>query len=170
MTLSDTQLALLSASSQRDDGLLPITDRLKGGAAIKVGEKLVALGLASETPIARGEPIWRSEPDGSQLGLKITNAGLAAIGIEPDTAGREAAAPAVPAGTPASAGKSAIVLQLLGREVGASIDDLTTATGWLPHSTRAALTGLRKKGHQIERARVDGKTVYRLLPVAEVAS
>jgi len=34
------------------------------------------------------------------------------------------------------------------------------ATGWLPHTTRAALTGLRKKGHAIARDRVEGVTRY----------
>ena len=33
------------------------------------------------------------------------------------------------------------------RKTGATLDDLVEATGWLPHTTRAALTGLRKKGY-----------------------
>ncbi len=46
--LSDTQLVLLSAASQRPDGVIPINDRLKGGVAKAVGEKLITLGLAAE--------------------------------------------------------------------------------------------------------------------------
>ena len=45
-------------------------------------------------------------------------------------------------------GKLAQVIELLGRADGATIVDLTPATGWLPHTTRAALTGLRKRGMQ----------------------
>jgi Protein of unknown function (DUF3489) len=37
------------------------------------------------------------------------------------------------------------------------------ATLWLPHTTRAALTGLRKKGHVVAKFKgEDGKTVYRI--------
>jgi hypothetical protein len=49
--LTDTQLVLLSAISQRDDGLLVQPDRLKGGAARAVADKIVAAGLAEETPV-----------------------------------------------------------------------------------------------------------------------
>ncbi len=48
------------------------------------------------------------------------------------------------------------VVTLLKRKQGASLEELTKATGWLPHTTRAAMTGLRKKGHAIERTTVDG--------------
>ena len=63
------------------------------------------------------------------------------------------------------------MIALLSREQGASIDDLTTATGWLPHTTRAALTGLRQSGYAITRTRAeDNRTIYRLAPAAEPAS
>lgn len=52
------------------------------------------------------------------------------------------------------------VIALLKREQGASLEDLTKATGWLPHTTRAAMTGLRKKGHAIARTTVDGESRY----------
>jgi DNA-binding MarR family transcriptional regulator len=42
---------------------------------------------------------------------------------------------------------------LLQREEGATLGELIDATGWLPHTTRAALTGLRKKGHAIEKTK-----------------
>lgn len=44
----------------------------------------------------------------------------------------------------------------------ASTTDLATALGWLPHTTRAALTGLRKKGHAVISEKVDGETRYRI--------
>ena len=52
------------------------------------------------------------------------------------------------------------VVALLKRKHGASIEELTKATGWLPHTTRAAMTGLRKKGHDIERTKVGGVSRY----------
>lgn len=57
--------------------------------------------------------------------------------------------------------KSSAFEQLLTRECGASLDELTAASGWQPHSCRAFLTGLRKKGWIIERGRRDdGTTVW----------
>ena len=58
------------------------------------------------------------------------------------------------------------VLALMGREHGATIEELTGVTDWQPHSTRAALTGLRKKGHAIDRTKRDGATCYRIAAVA----
>ena len=42
--------------------------------------------------------------------------------------------------------KISMVADLLRRKGGATLAELVAATGWLPHTTRAALTGLRKKG------------------------
>lgn len=56
--------------------------------------------------------------------------------------------------------KAARVLDLLHRPGGVSLDELEAATGWLPHTTRAALTGLRRKGHAIARDKVEGVTRY----------
>jgi hypothetical protein len=58
--------------------------------------------------------------------------------------------------------KQAIIVDLMVRPKGASLDELIGATDWLPHTTRAALTGLRKRGYAIERTRGDDKiTRYR---------
>jgi hypothetical protein len=54
-------------------------------------------------------------------------------------------------------------LDLLARTEGATLGQMATATGWLPHTTRAALTGLKKKGRVISSERVEGTgRVYRL--------
>jgi DNA-binding IclR family transcriptional regulator len=58
--------------------------------------------------------------------------------------------------------KTAAVLELLRRADGASLDELTEATGWQRHSARAALAGLKKKGHAVEREKVDGVSRYRI--------
>lgn len=52
------------------------------------------------------------------------------------------------------------VIALLKRKPGATIEELAKATGWQPHSTRAALTGLKKKGHTIEKSKRHGVTCY----------
>ena len=59
--------------------------------------------------------------------------------------------------------KPNIIFKLISRKTGASMTDLEKATGWQPHSIRAALTGLRKKGHSIERDKnTKGVTIYRV--------
>ena len=50
---------------------------------------------------------------------------------------------------------------LLLRDEGATLDQMISAMGWLPHTTRAALTGLRKKGYAIDSDKVDGVRTYR---------
>ena len=61
---------------------------------------------------------------------------------------------------PARNTKLSLLLGLIGREEGATLKELTTATGWLPHTARAAITGLRKRGHDIGCERVDGVSRY----------
>jgi predicted ArsR family transcriptional regulator len=57
--------------------------------------------------------------------------------------------------------KANTILELLQRPTGASIAELTKATGWQSHSVRAALTGLRKKGREVVRTKDDqGVTRY----------
>lgn len=68
---------------------------------------------------------------------------------------------ASPVARPAS--KIGKVQSLLRRDEGATLDEMVAATGWLPHTTRAALTGLRKKGHAIEKDKRDGVTCYRIM-------
>ncbi len=64
---------------------------------------------------------------------------------------------------PAKPTKIETILKQLCRPNGASIAQLQKATGWKSHSVRAALTGLRKKGHDIERDKdTKGVTRYRV--------
>jgi len=62
--------------------------------------------------------------------------------------------------------KSATVVALLRREQGSTLAELVEATSWQPHTARAMLTGLRKKGHAIERRKRGDITCYHL-PSAE---
>ena len=66
--------------------------------------------------------------------------------------------------------KQSVLINLLSREGGTSLAVIVEATGWLPHTTRAALTGLRKKGHTIERFRGDAETRYRIVTASAEAA
>jgi Protein of unknown function (DUF3489) len=80
----------------------------------------------------------------------------------PAEASDEADAPAQPsaptiansteaANAPREGTKIANVIELLQRDEGATLDEVIATTGWLPHTSRAAPTGLRKRGYGIER-------------------
>ena len=60
------------------------------------------------------------------------------------------------------------ILDLLNLDGGATLAELATFANWLPHSTRAYLTGLRKKGHIIDSDKVDGVRRYRISSSPEV--
>lgn len=58
------------------------------------------------------------------------------------------------------------VIALLRRKQGATLEDLTSMTCWLPHTARAALSGLRKKGLPIEKSKRGDTTCYRIADAA----
>jgi hypothetical protein len=79
--LTDTQLVVLSAAAQREDGAIGPAEGPKGGLAKKTIGKLLTDGLVEEVP-AGGMPVWRRDDDRVPLALCITPRGLAAIGVE----------------------------------------------------------------------------------------
>jgi Protein of unknown function (DUF3489) len=56
--------------------------------------------------------------------------------------------------------KRAQLIALLERADGATLDQMIALTGWQPHTTRAALTGLRKTGHAITTTKTNGVRTY----------
>jgi hypothetical protein len=196
--LTDTQLAILSAASQRGDRCLIAPSTLKGGAAQKVAAKLVTAGLVREIKAKAGMGVWRRDLEtGQAYSLKLTVVGLKAIAIDdcgsqsmhstgvPNTndgaseaktganvtAAQNATTPR--AGTvPRRGTKIARVIELLQRDHGANLDELIAATGWLPHTARAALTGLRHRGYDVrlERGENGRVSVYRATVVLATAS
>ena len=67
--------------------------------------------------------------------------------------------------------KASIVKSMLTKAPGATIADMNAATGWQPHSCRAFLTGLRKKGKVIERTkRKDGASCYRIVRLRKASA
>lgn len=78
--------------------------------------------------------------------LSLTDLGEAALATQDET---PASKPEKPAKPPTK--KARLITLLQSDEDGVSLDDLAQALGWLPHTTRAALTGLKKAGHRIDR-------------------
>jgi hypothetical protein len=190
--LSDTQLVILSAAAQREDrNVLPLPGSLRGGAAAKVVGALLKRGLIAETVTdsqtkadAALNRIWRNDEDGRAILLHITDAGLAAIGVEPEggdsapTGADEApsaeapqdapaeADPAPKARTPRAGTKQAKLIEMLRAEGGATIDEMAAATGWAAHSIRGVLSGALKKklGLAVTSEKVAGRARRYRLP------
>ncbi|MBU0832084.1 MAG: DUF3489 domain-containing protein, partial [Alphaproteobacteria bacterium] len=141
--LNDLQLVLLFAAAQRDDGsLLPPPEHLADQAARirKTIPPLIKRALVAEAATNDPAKVWREEGD-DRFALVITEAGRACIGVVNEQGAPTTASAGEIAGVPpATPSRSEQVLGLLRREEGASLDELVSATGWLPHSTRAALT------------------------------
>jgi Protein of unknown function (DUF3489) len=136
---------------------------------------------------------WRRD-EGASYALKLTAAGAKVIAVndaaEPEDAGEESDAltnrdqAAIPSkldakdarpadamepgpirlSAPRNGSKLAQVIELLHRDHGATIAELISAKGWLAHTTRAALTGLRKRGYAVAIDRSDDKrgSFYRI--------
>jgi Protein of unknown function (DUF3489) len=191
--LTDTQLVLLGAAAQRKDLRLVAPPTLKGATAQKVASKLISAGFVKEVKAKASDPIWRRD-EGASYALKLTAAGAKAIAVddaaEPEDAGEESDAlanrdhAAIPSeldvkdarsadaiepgpirpSAPRGGSKLARIIALLERNHGATIAELIAATGWLAHTTRAALTGLRKRGYAVAIDRSDDKrgSFYRI--------
>lgn len=165
--LSDTQALILSAAAQRPERIaLPLPESLRGGAAAKVVGAMIAKRLLQEVDadLRRGEPMWRETGDGHGTTLVATDAGLAAIGVEPDDAPTGTAA-APKARAPREGTKQEAVLALLRTPAGATIEDIAAATGWAAHTSRGFLSGVLKKrlGLSVSSTKIDGRgRVYKL--------
>ena len=184
--LSDTQAIILNSAARREDRIaLPLPESLRGGAAAKVVGALLAKGFLQEVDadMRKGEPVWRETGDGHGVMLVATDAGLAAIGIEPEDANpapagatdapTEQSAPdtlteteaAPKARTPREGTKQATLIAMLRAPEGATIEEITTATGWQSHTVRGAMAGALKKklGLEVTSERVgDRGRVYRI--------
>lgn len=160
--LTDLQLILLSTACAREDGhLYPLKDSIAGkGEDITAAiSALLKRKLVERAPVSDTAKAWMQQGE-NQCGVVLTDKGRSLIDGHGESGDQvEIPAPSVPR----TGSKSEMVLTLLAREDGAAPAELIDATGWLPHTMRAALTGLRKKGHAIERGRRGDLNVYRLI-------
>ena len=169
--LSDTQATLLATAAARPDlSVLPLPDtiRKRGAALDRTFQSLLSHGFIVErTAEGRAEPPKRESQQ-----FVITPEGLTAIGVEMPLAAPDQSEGvpnpglqidvAVCPGRPG--GKLGVLLNAVARPKGATLDELTTASGWLPHTTRAALTRLRQRGFDVRLERTAERKAYRLVP------
>ena len=86
---------------------------------------------------------------------------------EPVLAAGDLGTASVPgADRPPASTKRAMLIGMLERPEGASVAEIGHRLGWLPHTVRAAITGLRHAGREVTRSKNGkGQSVYRLAPV-----
>ena len=176
--LTNTQLKILSQATQHKNGVAFVPVKMGTAALKKLSVSLVERKLMREILTKPGMPIWRKGEDGRSISLVILKAGRDLIlghgeslpsdkrifsikgsEVEPncDLASTTTLA------QPRAGSKLALVIAMLSNEAGASLKSLAEMAGWLPHTTRATLTGLRKRGFLIERVKDDDLgTVYRI--------
>ena len=145
-----------------------------------------------------GTAIWRRDEEaGQEFSLKLTAAGLKALAVDEGDLQPGASPSASPSANkdrskashatnaaaksttaastsqaPRQGTKIARVIALLQRDQGAKLDELAATTGWLPHTARAALTGLRHRGYDVrlERGKKGRASVYRAFATPAMAS
>jgi len=150
--LTDSQLVILSKAAQRDGGAAVIPSTFNRAAATKVGASLVARKLMRDVLAKADMPIWRNDQDGRSLSLVLLRAGREAIGVENDANGTEQTSmpakgdskvvdvePPPSSAKPRPGSKQAMVISMLSKDLGATLDALVEATGWAtPHDPRCA--------------------------------
>jgi hypothetical protein len=157
---------------------VPVDNRQHGWRSendVWIGLRISALGLH-----AIGlEPQVGGQPDGlaAAEGLAATAAEILPLvavatneaALSPDSTGTSSTV--VPGASTRRISKQEHIVALLGLADGASIETLMATTDWLPHTVRAALSGLRKKGHVIARRQnADGTSVYFIAPSSQAAA
>jgi Protein of unknown function (DUF3489) len=182
--LTKSQLLILSAAALRSDGAAVPPPKLRGRALKRALLPLLKQGYVREAKATKKMPSWRLDRASGRVALVLTPQGREAVSAKAEERGprhpllvrgsaigraaiprsprayRSRAIPAPVIGRGES--KLVRVLRLISRRSGATLDELVDATGWLPHSIRAALSTLRKRGHIIERSRGrQGRSVYR---------
>lgn len=183
MKLTDSQLVILSSAAKREDGTLlplPRSVKLNKGATTIVLKSLLKHNLVEERVAMPGEVSWR-EADDHRFTLIIAEAGLKALGVEKPDGANQASAPegdyqahGAKRAKPLAAKKSASVREgsklsllvgLLSRKTGATVEEAAEATGWQHHSIRGAISGALKKkmGLTVTSAASEGRgRVYRI--------
>jgi Protein of unknown function (DUF3489) len=123
--LSDTQLVVLSAASQRPNhSVHPLTVKLPGGAVAKVLGSLLAKGLIKEIQAEREETSTDSE-------------------TKPSDKGKSQSKHKQPRTRPGS--KQAKLIEMLKRPNGATVEEIVKKFEWQPHTVRGAIAGALKK-------------------------
>ena len=139
-----------SATSEREPK--PRNPRVRSPAAARSNRAGLTAAAAPKPRLSGSETVY-DKPQQARSRSKPT-AERADLG----TAGASGGAP------PPASTKRAKLIAMLERAEGASVTEIGQRLGWLPHTVRAAMTGLRKAGREVTRSKdASDRSVYRLV-------
>ena len=136
-----------------------------GPIVLRVTDKgLSVIGIEPEEPTSSGEAIQEAAKKRSRKAGKPKRKAVLKTATTTRAGGGMVKAGGSSAKQSKPGAKQALLIEMLQAKRGANIDAIVKATGWLPHTGRAMISGLRKAGFKIEVARAEGqKTVYRIV-------
>jgi uncharacterized protein DUF3489 len=167
-------------TSLRNRGLIRILDTDGGPERVVItSEGMAAIGVETEDDEA---PASATEPDTAPTSAETGAAGEGPAEVtEADTAAPAAGEPEAAPGqlpgkpTPRAGTKQALMIEMLKRPEGVTVEQIAAATGWQHHTIRGAISGAFKKklGLTVEATRMRGvgpnqtgargsSTVYRI--------
>jgi uncharacterized protein DUF3489 len=142
---------------ERQSGRRSPLARSGSATARRSDSKAVA---ATVLPVAIAENSPESSAKGELPAQAAAQSGPISDGTDAATANASGA------DRPRGSTKRAKLIAMLERAQGASVTEIGQRLGWLPHTVRAAVTGLRHAGHEVTRNKdQSGQSVYRLPPV-----
>ena len=173
INLTSHQRCVLHAASRSANlNVWPLPQRLglsKGSATI-VAKALLKKALIAERAALGHDAIWREAEDGRPMTLVITKAGLAAVGMLPESESERKQAedqsaqkdqdeakrkPTAPVSQnqqrrPRSGSKLAMLVELLERDEGATIEEMVAVLQWQQHTVRGVMSGALAKKFGLE--------------------
>ena len=177
-----TSRSVTSTGVSKNDALVWCRDEDQGatyGLKLTAAGRKLAAALATPLDVAEGSEQADAARNFKMVGriLKartlraIDSEGVADV-VEPGNQGlrdTKATKPhnvfsAADMSAPRKSTRASTLIELLSEGSGKSVSELAAAMNWLPHTTRAALSGLRKRGVHLLRERTEGAavSVYRI--------
>ena len=127
--------------------------------------------VIEEIPAADRNTVWRHDEATGAITLRATALARSALGIDEDDNEIAPEEPSAPSAVDApverrKGGKQALLIEMLRRPDGASLDEIVAATGWQAHTVRGAIAGALKKklGLTVTSEKVENRgRVYRIV-------
>lgn len=152
--LTDLQRRLLDAAARRPDRVIELPAQVKGGAANRVLKPLIDQGLIAPRDQTCREGAYHAVFALTEAAMQAASKGSSSDAGQTQTNS-----------IPGSSSKQALLLDMMRRPEGATLDEIMIATGWQAHTARAVISRVvrKKMGLRVSHVRVaSGEKVYRI--------